>query len=198
MAGEKKKRRKQERKKERKKRVPPSPFSFFSFLPFFFCFFFFLSPNARRRRNGIRYPCFDFVFFLLHPFACYLRTRILHNLDETGLEEIVKRGRDKGKTGKRERAREGERDEAVKSKWQERGQEARWGANDLKNNGEKGRQKGLKIALHSGAFLRRAVARAGGKEKKTKKGRQRENRKETNGRKREKRVSWEEKGRIFA
>lgn len=56
---------------------------------FFFLFFF----DAQCQRNGIRYPCFDFVFFL-HPFACYLRTRILHNLDETGLEETVKRGRD--------------------------------------------------------------------------------------------------------
>jgi len=98
----------------------------------------------------------------------------------------------------REREREREKAEAVKSKWQERWQGARWGANDLKNNDEKGRQKGLKIALHGGAFFRRAAARAGGKGKKTKKGRQRENRKKTNGRKREKRVSWEETGRTFA
>lgn len=43
--------------------------------------------------TGYATPVLILLFFL-HPFACYLRTRILHNLDETGLEETVKRGRD--------------------------------------------------------------------------------------------------------
>lgn len=55
--------------------------------------FFFLMRGVSGTGNTL--PLFWFCFFSLHPFACYLRMRILHNLDETGLEETVKRGRDK-------------------------------------------------------------------------------------------------------
>jgi len=168
-------------------------FLLFFFLFFFFCFFF---------------PLFFFFFFFffffpfLHPFACYLRTRILHNLDETGLEAIAKRGRDKGKM--RRRKRERERDEAVKSKWQERGQRGEVGCKRLEKQRRERAPKRVEdrftqrrvLSLQLGLVERKRKQKR--KKKKRKRGRQRENRKKTNGRKREKRVSWEEKGRTFA
>jgi len=51
------------------------------------------------------------------------------------------------------------RDEVVKSKWKRRGREAGWDTNDLKNDSEKGRQKGLTIVLHSGVLSLGSISR---------------------------------------
>lgn len=55
--------------------------------------------------------------------------------------------------------KESGRDDIVKSKWKRRGREAGWDTNDSKNDGEKGRQKGLKIALHSDVLSSSSISR---------------------------------------
>lgn len=89
--------------------------------------------------------------------------------------------REKGRSGKIEMGRMGAKDTG-------------WGTNDSKNDGEKGRQKGLKIALHSSVLSSRFHLEM---KKKRKKEREREKKKKTNRRKREKKTFEREEERVY-